>query len=171
MKDTLRQTLLQQRMALSLALVETYSQSLMKQIIALPAFQQAKVIGLYSPIKNEPDLRPLVNQGKQVLLPKVVGDSLIYGQWKQTDTLIKSPLNILEPTTNKDESHLLDLLIIPGVAFDRFGNRLGFGKGYFDRYLSTKRPPLVIGVCYPFQLQKQLQVTQEDMKVDLVLIA
>ena len=171
MKDTLRQTLLQQRMALSLALVETYSQSLIKQIIALPAFQKAKVIGLYSPIKNEPDLRPLVNQGKQVLLPKVVGDSLIYGQWKQTDTLIKSPLNILEPNTNKDESHLLDLLIIPGVAFDRFGNRLGFGKGYFDRYLSTKRPPLVIGVCYPFQLQKQLQVTQEDMKVDLVLVA
>jgi 5-formyltetrahydrofolate cyclo-ligase len=171
MKDTLRQTLLQQRMALSLALVETYSQSLMKQIIALPAFQQAKVIGLYSPIKNEPDLRPLVNQGKQVLLPKVVGDSLIYGQWKQTDTLINSTLNILEPNTNKDESHLLDLLIIPGVAFDRFGNRLGFGKGYFDRYLSTKRPPLVIGVCYPFQLQKQLQVTQEDMKVDLVLVA
>jgi 5-formyltetrahydrofolate cyclo-ligase len=105
------------------------------------------------------------------LLPKVVGDSLIYGQWKQTDTLINSPLNILEPNTNKDESHLLDLLIIPGVAFDRFGNRLGFGKGYFDRYLSTKRPPLVIGVCYPFQLQKQLQVTQEDMKVDLVLVA
>ena len=171
MKDTLRQTLLQQRMALSIALVETYSQSLMKQIIALPAFQQAKVIGLYSPIKNEPDLRSLVNQGKQVLLPKVVGDSLIYGQWKQTDTLINSTLNILEPNTNKDESHLLDLLIIPGVAFDRFGNRLGFGKGYFDRYLSTKRPPLVIGVCYPFQLQKQLQVTQEDMKVDLVLVA
>jgi 5-formyltetrahydrofolate cyclo-ligase len=171
MKDTLRQALLLQRLSLSSAMVDTYSQSLIKQIIALPAFQQAKVIGLYSPIKNEPDLRPLVNQGKQVLLPKVVGDSLIYGQWKQTDTLINSTLNILEPNTNKDESHLLDLLIIPGVAFDRFGNRLGFGKGYFDRYLSTKRPPLVIGVCYPFQLQKQLQVTQEDMKVDLVLIA
>jgi len=171
MKDTLRQALLLQRLSLSSAMVDTYSQSLIKQIIALPAFQQAKVIGLYSPIKNEPDLRPLVNQGKQVLLPKVVGDSLIYGQWKQTDTLINSTLNILEPNTNKDESHLLDLLIIPGVAFDRFGNRLGFGKGYFDRYLSTKRPPLVIGVCYPFQLQKQLQVTQEDMKVDLVLVA
>jgi 5-formyltetrahydrofolate cyclo-ligase len=171
MKDALRQALLLQRLSLSSAMVETYSQSLMKQIIALPAFQQAKVIGIYSPIKNEPDLRPLVKQGKHVLLPKVVGDSLIYGQWKQTDTLIKSTLNILEPNTNKDKSHLLDLLIIPGVAFDRLGNRLGFGKGYFDRYLSTKRPPLVIGVCYPFQLQKQLQVTQEDMKVDLVLVA
>jgi 5-formyltetrahydrofolate cyclo-ligase len=171
MKDSLRQALLLQRLSLSSAMVETYSQSLMKQIIALPAFQQAKVIGIYSPIKNEPDLRPLVKQGKHVLLPKVVGDSLIYGQWKQTDTLIKSTLNILEPNTNKDKSHLLDLLIIPGVAFDRLGNRLGFGKGYFDRYLSTKRPPLVIGVCYPFQLQKKLQVTQEDMKVDLVLVA
>jgi 5-formyltetrahydrofolate cyclo-ligase len=171
MKDSLRQALLLQRLSLSSAMVETYSQSLMKQIIALPAFQQAKVIGLYSPIKNEPDLRPLITRGKLVLLPKVVGDSLIYGQWKQTDILIKSPLDILEPNTDKDESHLLDLLIIPGVAFDRLGNRLGFGKGYFDRYLASKRPPLVIGVCYPFQLQKQFQVTQEDMKVDLVLVA
>jgi 5-formyltetrahydrofolate cyclo-ligase len=171
MKETLRQTLLQQRLTLSSALVESYSQSLMKQIIALPAFQQAKVIGLYSPIKNEPDLTPLIQKNKLVLLPKVVGDSLIYGQWKQGDTLIKSPLNIFEPKTNEDDSHLLDLVIIPGVAFDRLGNRLGFGKGYFDRYLATHRPPLVIGVCYPFQLQKQLEVTQEDMKVDLVLVA
>ena len=171
MKETLRQTLLQQRLTLSSALVESYSQSLMKQIIALPAFQQAKVIGLYSPIKNEPDLTPLIQKNKLVLLPKVVGDSLIYGQWKQGDTLIKSPLNIFEPKTNEDDSHLLDLVIIPGVAFDRLGNRIGFGKGYFDRYLSAKRPPLVIGVCYPFQLQKQLEVTQEDMTVDLVLVA
>jgi 5-formyltetrahydrofolate cyclo-ligase len=66
---------------------------------------------------------------------------------------------------------MLDLLIIPGVAFDRLGNRLGFGKGYFDRYLASKRPPLVIGVCYPFQMQPTLQVTKDDMKVDLVLIA
>jgi len=171
MKETLRQALLQQRVALSSVMVETYSQSLMKQIIALPAFQQAKVVGLYSPIKNEPDLRPLITQGKLVLLPKVVGDSLIYGQWKQTDILIKSPLDILEPNTDKDESHLLDLLIIPGVAFDRIGNRIGFGKGYFDRYLASNRPPLVSGVCDPFQLQKELQVTEEDMKVDLVLVA
>ena len=171
MKETLRQTLLQQRLALSLALVESYSQSLMKQIIALPAFQQAKVIGLYSPIKNEPDLTPLIKKNKLVLLPKVVGDSLIYAQWKQGDTLMKSPLNIFEPKTNKDDSQLLDLVIIPGVAFDRLGNRIGFGKGYFDRYLAANRPPLVIGVCYPFQLQQQLQVTQEDRKVDLVLVA
>ena len=171
MKDTLRQTLLTQRLALSPSMVSSYSQSLMKQIIALPAFQQAKVIGLYSPIKNEPDLTPLITRGKLVLLPKVVGDSLIYGQWKQGDTLMKSPLNIFEPKTNKDDSQMLDLLIIPGVAFDRLGNRLGFGKGYFDRYLASKRPPLVIGVCYSFQMQPTLQVTKDDMNVDLVLVA
>jgi 5-formyltetrahydrofolate cyclo-ligase len=171
MKDTLRESLLNQRLALSPSIVKSYSQSLIQQIIALPSFQQAKVIGLYSPIKNEPDLTPLINQGKQVLLPKVVGETLIYGRWNKHDTLIKSSLHILEPTTDQDESHLLDLLIIPGVAFDRLGNRLGFGKGFFDRYLHSKRPPLVIGVCYPFQLQKQLLVTKDDRKVDLVLIA
>ena len=171
MKDTVRQTLLIQRLALSPSMVSSYSQSLIQQIIALPFLQQACVIGLYSASKNEPDLRSLINQGKQVLLPKVVGETLIYGRWHKQDTLIISSLNILEPNTDHDESHLLDLLIIPGVAFDRTGNRLGFGKGYFDRYLASKRPPLVIGVCYPFQLQQHIDVTQDDMKVDLVLVA
>lgn len=171
MKDTLRQTLLTQRMALSPALVESYSQSLINQLIALPAFQRAKVIGLYSPIKNEPDLTPLISQGKKVLLPKVVGDTLIYGRWHHDQPLIKSELNILEPNTHNDESHLLDLLIIPGVAFDRLGNRLGFGKGYFDRFLASNRPPLVIGVCYPFQMITNLEVSKTDMKVDVVLVA
>ena len=171
MKDTLRQTLLTQRLALSPSMVFSYSQSLIKQIIALPSFQRAKVIGLYVPIKNEPDLTPLFHQGKQILLPKVVGDTLIYGRWKNNDVLVKSSLHILEPNTDQDESHLLDLLIIPGVAFDRLGNRLGFGKGFFDRYLASKRPPLVIGVCYPFQMQQNLEVTKEDMNVDLVLVA
>ena len=101
----------------------------------------------------------------------MVGDTLIYGRWQSTDVLIKSSLHILEPNTDQDESHLLDLLIIPGVAFDRLGHRLGFGKGYFDRYLASKRPPMVIGVCYPFQLQPKLQVTKDDMNVDLVLVA
>jgi 5-formyltetrahydrofolate cyclo-ligase len=171
MKDTLRQTLLTQRLALSPSMVFSYSQSLINQIIALPSFQRAKVVGLYAPIKNEPDLTPLIHQGKQILLPKVVGDTLIYGRWQSTDVLIKSSLHILEPNTDQDESHLLDLLIIPGVAFDRLGHRLGFGKGYFDRYLASKRPPMVIGVCYPFQLQPKLQVTKDDMNVDLVLVA
>lgn len=171
MKDTLRQTLLNHRLTLSSSEVQSYSQSLMNQLIALPAFQRAHVIGLYSPIKNEPDLTLLLNQGKRVLLPKVVGDTLIYGRWEKNKPLIKSSLNILEPNTNEDESHLLDLLIIPGIAFDRLGNRLGFGKGYFDRYLATIRPPLVIGVCYPFQMQSTLQVTNKDMKVDVVLVA
>ena len=152
-------------------MVFSYSQSLIKQIIALPSFQRAKVIGLYVQIKNEPDLTPLFHQGKQILLPKVVGDTLIYGRWKNNDVLVKSSLHILEPNTDQDESHLLDLLIIPGVAFDRLGNRLGFGKGFFDRYLASKRPPLVIGVCYPFQMQQNLEVTKEDMNVDLVLVA
>jgi 5-formyltetrahydrofolate cyclo-ligase len=171
MKDTLRQTLLNQRLGLSSSMVLSYSQSLINQIIALPSFQHAKVVGLYAPIKNEPDLRPLINQGKHILLPKVVGNTLIYGRWQPTDVLIQSSLHILEPNTDQDESHLLDLLIIPGVAFDRLGNRIGFGKGYFDRYLASKRPPMVVGVCYPFQIQQALPVTKEDMKVDLVLVA
>jgi 5-formyltetrahydrofolate cyclo-ligase len=171
MKADLRQLLLTKRLAMTAAEVATASFSLIKQIRQLNAYQKAKVIGLYMPIKNEPDLTSLSEDGKKVLLPKVTNLDLIYVAWQPGQPLIRSELGILEPEGNKDKSDLLDLLIIPAIALDQQGNRLGFGKGFFDRFLMHQRPKLVIGVIYPFQRQEKLMTSKLDMPVDLVLIA
>jgi len=171
MKDDLRQTLLTKRLAMTPAEVEHASASLINQIRQLEPYQKANVIGLYMPIKNEPDLTSLSQDGKKVLLPKVNNDDLIYVTWEKGQSLIRSELGILEPQGNQDESESLDLLIIPAIALDAKGNRLGFGKGFFDRFLMHQRPKLVIGVIYPFQLQEKLMTTRLDMPVDMVLIA
>lgn len=171
MKDAIRNLLLQQRLALSSEQVQTWSQSIILQLRHLPVYQRAKVVGLYSPIKHEPDLTPLLQDSKRFLLPKVMGDSMIYVHWNGKSTqLTKSTLHILEPKSNKDESASLDVLIIPGIAFTKKGDRLGFGKGFFDRFLMTKKPPYVIGVAYPFQLVSTLPTTLHDQRVDHVLI-
>jgi 5-formyltetrahydrofolate cyclo-ligase len=170
MKADLRAHLLKQRLALTQQQVAQGSKKIIDQIRALPAYQQANVIGLYMPIKNEPDLHALYHDSKRILLPKVIGQDLIYVHWSLEYQLVKSPLGILEPPGNEDESRTLDLMIIPSLALDNKGNRLGFGKGYFDRFLSQQRPRLVIGVIYAFQKIDQLITTDLDMPVDLVIV-
>jgi len=171
MKTALRAQLLSQRLALSETIIQHYEMSLIKQIRALPTYQLAKRIGLYMPIKKEPNLLALMQDDKWFYVPKVKHDSLIYVAWKADIALEKSPLGILEPLGNIDESHLLDVLIIPALALDDHGHRLGFGKGYFDRFLKSNRPACVIGVIYPFQKIKDLEITEADQPVDIVLIA
>jgi 5-formyltetrahydrofolate cyclo-ligase len=171
MKDNIRQLLLEKRLSLSKKDRDTYAASLIQKIKAHPLYQKAKVVGLFSPIKNEPDLLPLLKEKKRWLLPKVVGMSLIYVHKDQTTPMIKSSLGILEPEGNQDEASSLDLIIIPGIAFDLKGNRIGFGKGYFDRFLSTQSSKYVIGVAYPFQIIKTIMTTEGDVPVDEVLVA
>ncbi len=171
MKAQLRQQILAKRLALSEQVLAAYASSLIKQIKAHPLYQKAKVVGLFSAIKHEPDLSPLLKDAKIWLLPKVLGENLIYVRYQSQSSLIKSELGILEPQGLKDESSNLDLVIIPGIAFDTKGNRIGFGKGYFDRFLSSHQPPYVIGVAYPFQMQKQIKTTKADVPVNEVLVA
>jgi 5-formyltetrahydrofolate cyclo-ligase len=171
MKEALRETILTKRLALSPEEVKTYSLSLINQIRALPAYQHAKHIGLYSPIKNEPNLLALLEDPKQFYLPKVVDLTMIYVPYHTDTKLEKSSLGILEPIDNNDASSQLDMIIIPGIVFDPAGNRIGFGKGYFDRFLLHIRPTHVIGVAYPFQMEKRLMTSRLDVPVDLVLVA
>lgn len=171
MKDNLRQTLLEKRLALQSIEVKTFSRSLIQKIQQHPLYQKAKVVGLFSAIKNEPDLSSLLKDNKIFLLPKVVGDQLIYVRYNPKELLVKSELGILEPKGMKDESNVLNLIIIPGIAFDLKGNRIGFGKGYFDRFLSSQKSTYVIGVAYPFQIQTKIITTEYDVPVNEVLVA
>jgi len=171
MKNLLRQTILDKRLALQSHEVETFSRSLVQQIQQHSLYQKAKVVGLFSAIKHEPDLSPLLKDKKIFLLPKVVGMRLIYVRHHPKASLIKSELGILEPEGHQDEASSLDLIIIPGIAFDLKGNRIGFGKGYFDRFLSTQSSKYVIGVAYPFQIIKNITTTESDVPVDEVLVA
>jgi 5-formyltetrahydrofolate cyclo-ligase len=171
MKKTIRETILNQRLLLSKSEVATFSQSLLKQIRNLPAYQRATHVGIYAPIKNEPDLFALMGDAKQFYLPKVIDDAMIYLPFDSIKNLVRSPLGILEPKGLVHTTATLDLIIIPGIAFDQKGNRIGFGKGFFDRYLQLHRPKLVIGVAYPFQMIKNVPVTVTDQNVDQILIA
>ncbi len=178
MKTPLRASLLSQRLSLSDDDVHHYSMSLIHQLIHDPRILNAQSIGLFHPIKNEPNLLSMIDTfpTKQFYLPKVHDATMDYVLYRDAHThdvapLEKSELNIMEPIGTTYRQHPLDVLLIPALAIDTHFNRLGFGKGFFDAYLKRCRPTVVIAVIYPFQYVNALPHEAHDQRVDDVVVA
>lgn len=175
-KNSIRTTLLQRRMLLRRAEIASGSAAAQKQLLSLPAFEQTKTLALYSPIRNEVETANLLSvalaMGKQVCYPRVFGDELYFFQVGSLADLQGGRFGVCEPgpqSTEVDPGQI-GLLLVPGVAFDRHGHRLGYGRGYFDRLLSDGCfNGLSVGFCYDFQIQEKLPVEEHDQKVVLLV--
>lgn len=145
--------------------------TVIKKIEQLPQFRSAKNILLYYSL---PDELPTVNmlarwsKIKNIFLPRVKGDDLEILQYDES-ALHSGAFNINEPTGNDVVSpEVPDLVIVPAVAFDRRGNRIGRGKGYYDRLLANVNA-FKIGICYSFQIIDDFEPDEHDVPVDLVV--
>ena len=142
-----------------------------------PRITAAKTVLLYYPLPDEVDVRPLLNslvqQGKRVILPKVVSDSdLTLHTYKSQKDLEPGAFGIMEPTNKEispDDIEDTAVAIVPGMAFDTSGHRLGRGKGYYDRLLA--RIPFIykIGICFHFQLQKAIPADRHDIVMNEII--
>jgi len=137
-------------------------------------FVNAKTILAYHSLPDEVSTHELIrqySQKKTILLPKVIGDGeMEIRRYRGEGDLQQGAYGIMEPCgelfTDYDE---IDLAIIPGMAFDPKGNRLGRGKGYYDRFLSCARNTYKVGICFPFQLVDDVPVENMDIAMDAVL--
>lgn len=151
--------------------VRTNESKLVTQhILTLEQWKRAKIVLLFSSLPNEIDTSELICQarkeGKTVLLPVVDGNVLRLRRYNETMHL--GAYNILEPDGPDFSSYnQIDLAVIPGLAFDYCGNRLGRGKGYYDRLL-TKLQAYKIGICFSFQILKSVPVEEHDLPVDSI---
>lgn len=135
------------------------SRRIVEQIERMQCWKEARSVLVYYPMNNEVDLRGLVSryhEQKQFLLPATLSGHLIeVREYVKGEPLKKGRFGIPEPQTpawNKD----IDLVLVPGVAFDKDLRRLGRGGGYYDRFLKRMRIKMKIGVCYDFQLHDKL---------------
>lgn len=155
--------------------IQERTKHLIQQILLSDEYQKAKNILLYYPLEDEFDLIPLVYAGKSKnwFLPRAIGDGLmLLLQFKSADELLHGRYGIMvPPATNKliDKSEL-DLIIVPGMMFDRKGYRLGRGGGYYDRLLADSSATS-IGVCFNELLIDYLPREKHDCPVDKVLQA
>jgi len=180
MKAEIRKKLLTQRIKLLQNEVEIFSKKIIKKLLALSEFKKAKVILLYHPIKNEVDPTPLFIQAKKSSAKKIFAFPLTHTTshrmtlHKVTDLNkleldkfnIKSPTKKHQRIARKD----IDLVITPGIAFDPNGNRIGYGKGYFDKLfknLSTNCTK--IALAYDFQIIENVPAEKHDKKVEIIV--
>ena len=149
------------------------SEAIFNALINDPVFQEAQVIALYNSTKDEVDTHKLIEylkeQGKTVCLPRVMSYDLIFFGINEKTRYQTSKFGITEPTNGLVYApEKIDLVIVPGIAFDKEGNRIGYGGGYYDRYLEWSKLPS-IAICFQEQILDEPIPTEEyDMKVDII---
>lgn len=181
-RQTLRRQMRSQRRQLSVAASRLAAQQLCRQLQQQLWFQRARHIGLYLPMPGEINPLPAVSQrwtlDHQLYLPSVSTRPPIRMQmlpWVPGEQLLTNKFGVGEPMSIANGARplwALDLLLIPLLAFDRQGNRLGMGGGYYDRLLATlagrPRRPRLVGLAYAFQEVVTIPTASWDIPLDLV---
>jgi 5-formyltetrahydrofolate cyclo-ligase len=176
-KKHLRGEVLRKRKSLSEEEVKRLSAAVIGKLKELDWFKKAKSVMFYYPVGGEVDLLPLLREllrekTKSVLLPKVTADGeMVAIELTDLGVLRKGKFGIPEPSGGKIvKAEKIDLVIVPAVAFDERGNRIGMGKGFYDRFLPRVKGKKV-GVAYDFQVfpEGTFAVDDHDHPVDAVI--
>ncbi len=169
MKEALRKEYLAKRRALSRKEVAGKSRKIISKLLADPLYKAAQTIMIYLSKENEVDTHALLHEsGKRIVLPKVKGSDLICCLYSRGNLAIGS-FGVLEPNTEEVvASSDIGLILVPGVVFDKKGNRIGYGMGYYDRLLSHMKCQK-IGLAYDFQIAEKIDATLKDVKMDKVI--
>jgi 5-formyltetrahydrofolate cyclo-ligase len=178
-KTLLRKRLLSVRSQLSEQVRAEKSGKIVQQLISSSFYQDAKCIFSFVPFGHEVNIRLLleysIQAGKIVAIPKTFTErrEMELYRFHNWHELTEGPYGILEPNeqcTEKVEKEEIDLIIMPGVGFDRSGGRLGYGGGYYDRFLDGLKPiPLLVGVCFEEQMTDQMTMEEHDYRVHVVV--
>lgn len=173
-KDDVRRWMRELKRAHTAQELKEMSTDVCGMVMSGALWQNAGTVLLYHALPDEVDTQLLLEDallsGKRVLLPKVKGDDLVLCEYTGPESLMVGAYGILEPDGRSAvcEDSMIDLAVIPGMAFDRQGHRLGRGKGYYDRLLCNLKA-YKMGVCFPFQLLEQLPHEEHDVRMDGVV--
>lgn len=169
-KTRLRRIVVQSRKTFTPSQLDEMSRGVMQLLERHPLFVASHTVLLFHSLPDEVSTHDLISRytsEKQIILPTVVGSELQLHRFDGTYTTGAFGISEADGPVLTDLS-TIDLAVIPGVAFDPSGNRLGRGKGYYDRLLPHLSCPL-IGVCFPFQLVDHIPVEPHDMKMTEVI--
>ncbi len=173
-KEDLRQKILQKRQNWDEALYKEANVIICQSIIDLFSLRLASMdnIGLYWPLKGEPDLLKIAILSKNpVALPKIVNREMIFVRYNAGSPIEESSFpNLYQPQQTIEI--IPKWIIVPALAFSLQGYRLGFGFGYYDRYmakLNRETRPICIGTCFHDNLLENLPFTEQDCKHDYII--
>ena len=178
-KKTIRQEILLKRDAIPETIKKEKDTAIRQGILHLSEFTNAKTILFYASFRSEVDTSEMIKislgQGKRAILPKVDKENkrLKLYEIKDMNELVKGYMGILEPSVSEERltgPDNIDLVIIPGAAFDVSGSRLGYGAGFYDRLLAgIKKKIPVIAPAYEEQIIEKIPSEPHDVKVKKIV--
>lgn len=172
-KDELRQVMVKKRDQMPAHFIYRVHDAICERMLAWPIFQAATCVAIYVSVRKEVDTHRLIDQalemGKQVCVPVTQGKGVMAFQALfSLDELQPARFGLLEPAYDAAQVVVpegLDLVMMPGIAFDKSGNRLGFGGGYYDRYLAHCDATRV-ALAYGFQVVAGIPTESHDICMD-----
>lgn len=175
-KQELRQVIRARKRAMTEEDILRRSEILAEKFARSNAYRAAKTIYGYLPYNQEvrtvPMLRRALEEGKRVAVPKVYGDDMKFIYLDDLSQVAKGYAGIPEPVADgpvaQDETALV---LMPGLAFDRAGHRIGYGGGFYDKFLAREPHHPTVALCYDFQVMDRLETEEFDIPVDLVIWA
>jgi 5-formyltetrahydrofolate cyclo-ligase len=161
------------RATVSEAECATASERIRARLLTLDAVRQARTLFCFVSRGGEPDTRPLIEQlagdGRTILIPRILGATMIAVEFPGWAALAPGVLGIPAPTSERAFAGRVDVVITPGLGFTPAGDRLGMGRGYYDRWFASNDYGLSIAVCFDWQVVPSLPVGETDMPVDLIV--
>lgn len=175
-KQELRRTIRERKRAMTEEEIVERSNALAEKFYNSPAYQAASTIYGYLPYNQEvrtvPMLQRALDEGKRVAVPKVYGEEMRFIYLEDLTQVSKGYAGIPEPIADAPVAEdQRALVLMPGLAFDPQGHRIGYGRGFYDRFLAQEPHHPTLALCYEFQMQAHLDTEEFDIPVDTVLWA
>ncbi len=172
-KQELRSRIRDEKRRIGAEELRKMSDEVAEKLLTNQQYVVSEVVMLYSALWDEVNvdlvLEDALNRGKGVICPTVVGDDIVPVEITKSTVWRQGAFGIMEPDAEKYEGKI-DLVVVPGVAFDGCGNRLGRGKGYYDRFLLGYEGAYLIGVCFGFQFVDSVPQEEFDFVMDEVVV-
>ena len=175
-KKALRRRIRERKAAMTPEEIESRSEKLTKQFLASDAYRRAETIYGYLPYNQEVRTLPILEQalrdGKKVAVPKCYGREMKFSVLSDLTQVKPGYAGIPEPLADGpegDDPHAL--VLVPGLAFDARGHRIGYGGGFYDKFLAAEPEHPTLALCYDFQMLEHLETEEFDIPVDCVLWA
>ena len=172
-KQAIRKQIFAARKAYTDQQIEDLSCMITKRVAALPEFCQAERIMAYADYNHEVMTGFLIEEawksGKEVAVPKVVGKDMVFYKLTDFKQLAPGYFGIPEPSQGEIVHWEQALMIMPGVAFDRKNNRVGYGGGFYDRFLEKNPDILRVAVAFDFQILDQVPVWPTDIRPQIIV--
>lgn len=171
-KRYIRKTMIQKRLVLDMSTYISDSNLIMYLVEKSKVFKEAKTIGIYVSMKQEVDTIAFIKkwcQEKEICVPKIDGKHMNFFHIRSLDEVSKGTFDVLEPCTNRlIRPEEMDIMIIPMVAFDKNKHRIGYGGGYYDRYLENYHG-YKLGVAFSFQEVEEIETNCHDITLDVII--